>query len=63
MGFNIKVCPSMLMRIIEYKNRVEDKIMLGISLNKKGSVDEDLKGLMENLEELEFEWQKQMGMG
>jgi len=48
------------MRIIECKNRVQDKIMSGVELNKQGRIDADLQGLMDNIEDLEITWKDQM---
>jgi len=63
MSFYINVDPSIIMRIIEFKNRVKDKIGGGIDLDKKGcSIDSDLKGLLDNLEQLEETWEEQMGL-
>jgi len=59
-SFYIKTCPSLIMRIIECKNRVQDKIMSGVELNKQGRIDADLQGLMDNIEDLEITWKDQM---
>ncbi len=48
------------MRIIECKNRVKDKIIAGVELNKQGRIDVDLQGLMDNIEDLEITWKDQM---
>lgn len=62
MSFYINVDPSVIMRIIEFKNRIKDKIKGGIDLDKKGCMDKDLIGLMDNLEQLEETWEEQMGL-
>ncbi|HPZ07214.1 MAG TPA: hypothetical protein PL110_03820 [Candidatus Eremiobacteraeota bacterium] len=60
MGFYINVCPSMVMRIIEFKNRVKDKIKVGVDIGKKGRLDTDLENLIKNLDDLEDTWKEQM---
>jgi hypothetical protein len=62
MGFYINVCPSLIMRLIEYKNRIKDKIKVGVDLDKNGKMDIDLQFLIENLDDLEITWQEQMGL-
>jgi hypothetical protein len=62
MGFDIKVCPSMVMRIIEFKTRVKDKLKVGVELNRNNRIDVDLEGLMKNLDDLESTWKEQIGL-
>jgi len=62
MSFDIKVCPSMIMRIIEFKTRVKDKLKVGVELNKSNRIDVDLEELMKNLDDLESTWKEQMGL-
>lgn len=62
MGFDIKVCPSMVMRIIEFKTRVKDKLKVGVELNRSNRIDVDLEELMKNLDDLESTWKEQIGL-
>ncbi|MEQ8187024.1 MAG: hypothetical protein ABRQ39_03540 [Candidatus Eremiobacterota bacterium] len=62
MSFDIKVCPSMIMRIIEFKTRVKDKLKVGVELNRSNRIDVDLEELMKNLDDLESTWKEQMGL-
>ncbi|MEQ8167409.1 MAG: hypothetical protein ABRQ38_00820 [Candidatus Eremiobacterota bacterium] len=62
MGFDIKVCPSMVMRIIEFKTRVKDKLKIGVELNRGNRIDVDLDELIKNLDDLESTWKEQMGL-
>jgi hypothetical protein len=63
MGLDINVCPSLVMRIIELKTRVKDKMKVGVELNRSGKVDVDLEELMKNLDDLENTWKEQIGLG